>query len=340
LSMIFDRLKTVYGYYTNKHILGTYPKLIGVELTNHCDLECVMCPQPDQTRNLGLMEVNLFQKIVDEVKNHSEFMYLHGLGESLLHPKFFEMADYANQAGLKTHLSTNLSFLNEERNEKLATSGIDFIVLSLDGSTKETYESIRVGGDFEKSLKHAKHLLKLKIKYNSKFLVDVQFIQMKKNQNEAGQLKALFSEDELEVIDRFRVKPAFETTNNILKHPMHHSVPCYYLWSTMTILQDGKVSMCCMDFDGKVIVGDLTKERVYDIWNNSAMVKLRDKHKKLDYDSSPICEKCSVPNMGYFSNTTILASAVLSSGTMRRGLSLYESLFVENQWDNQQSKKN
>jgi len=330
--MMLDRFKTVYGYYTNRHVLGAYPKLIGMELTNHCDLECIMCPQPEQTRDLGLMKFGLFKKIIDEIKGHSEFIYLHGLGESLLHPEFFEMAEYANKAGLKTHLSTNLSFLNEERSQKLATSGVDFIVLSLDGATKETYESIRVGGDFEKNLNQVKRLLKLKKEYNAKFLVDVQFIQMEKNHNEADQIKALFSEDELEVIDRFRVKPAFETTNNNVTNALHHRVPCYYLWSTMTILQDGKVSMCCMDYDGKVIVGDLTKEKVYEVWNNSAMASLRDKHKKLEYDSSPICEKCSVPDMGYFSNTTILASAVLNSSVLRRGLSLYEALFVDNKW--------
>jgi radical SAM protein with 4Fe4S-binding SPASM domain len=338
--MILDRMKTVYSYYTNKHVLGTYPKLIGIELTNHCDLECIMCPQPDQTRNLGLMDMDLFKKIIDQVRGHSEFIYLHGLGESLLHPKFFEMAEYANKAGLKTHLSTNLTFLNEERNERLAKSDIDFIVLSLDGATKETYESIRIGGDFEKSINHIKHLLKLKKKYNSKFLIDIQFIQMEKNQHQAHQIKSLFSDDEREVIDRFRVKPAFSTTNKTVDNPLKHRVPCYYLWSTMTILQDGKVSMCCMDFDGEVILGDLTKEKVYDVWNNRAMVSLRDKHKKLEYDSSPICDKCSVPNMGYFSNTTILASAFLSSGVMRKGLSLYESLIVENRWGKNASGKN
>jgi hypothetical protein len=61
ISIIPGKMKVVYSDYTNKHILGTYPKLIGIELANHCDLEFIMCPQPDQTRNFGLIDMDLFK---------------------------------------------------------------------------------------------------------------------------------------------------------------------------------------------------------------------------------------------------------------------------------------
>lgn len=322
-----DRLKTVYGYYANKHSMGTYPMLVGMELTNHCDLKCIMCPQPNQTRSLGLMKLELFKKVVDEVRGRSEFMYLHGLGESLLHPKFFEMADYAHKAGLKTHLSTNMSFLNEERSEKLVKSNIDFIVMSMDGATKETYESIRVGGDFERNLKQAKYFLRLKRETNARSHVVVQFIQMEKNKGEVGHVKELFSEEERKAVNMFRVKPVFDSPSFVTEDVSHHN-PCYFLWSTMDITQDGLVKMCCMDFDAKVVFGDLNKQSVFEVWNSPGMAELRAKHKRLDYKSMPICDKCDLPEKNYFSNGTILASAIFDAGNLRKGLALYEKLFI------------
>ena len=230
------------------------------------------------------MSMDLFKKIIDEISGHSEFVYLHGLGESLLHPKFFEMADYANKAGLKTHLSTNMSFLTDERSEKLVKSGIDFIVLSVDGATKETYESIRVGGDFEKNLNQAKRFLRLKRDMKADFHVVVQFIQMESNKSETGHVKELFSKEEREEVNIFRVKPVFDSPS-FVHEEITHNHPCYFLWSTMDITQDGKVKMCCMDFDAEVVTGDLNHESVYEIWNNPAMADLREKHKNLDYKS-------------------------------------------------------
>jgi Predicted Fe-S oxidoreductases len=134
------------------------------------------------------MKNEFFRKIIDEVSGKSEFVYLYGMGESLLHPKFFEMANYAVNSGLSTALSTNLSFLNEERSLKLLKSGIEFITLALDGSTKETYESIRVKGEFEKNLEQAKSFLRMKTKLGAKCSVDVQFIEMDQNKSQTQPL--------------------------------------------------------------------------------------------------------------------------------------------------------
>ena len=337
MSKLLDRMKTVYGYYSNNHLLGAYPGLIGMELTNHCNLECVMCPQPQQTRDLGLMEEAFFEKIIDEVRGRSEFVYLYGMGESLLHPKFFEMADYAVNAGLSTALSTNLSFLNEERSHKLLNSGINFITLALDGSTKETYESMRVGGEFEKNLEQAKYFLRLKNKLEVKCSVDVQFIEMNENRSQANLVSELFTEEEKSAINIFRVKPVFDSPS-IVRDIIKHKSPCYFLWSTMDITWDGKVDMCCMDYDAKVILGDLNKKTVCEVWNGEEMVALRDRHKKLDYESMPMCDKCPVPEMNYFSNIAILSSGLFGASTLRKGLALYEKLFVADKRNKSNSK--
>ncbi len=87
----FSKIKTVYSYYTNNHTVGAYPMQVGIELTNNCNLKCVMCPHPRMARQKGFIKKELFEKIIDEIKGKSEFVYLYGMGESLLHPEFFEL---------------------------------------------------------------------------------------------------------------------------------------------------------------------------------------------------------------------------------------------------------
>ena len=79
----------------------------------------------------------------------------------------------------------------------------------------------------------------------------------------------------------------------------------------------------------KNALGNLNEESVYEVWNGEGLADLRDKHKKLDYESMPICEKCPIPEMNYFSHGAILSSGLLSASTLRKGLALYEKLFVE-----------
>lgn len=322
-----ERLKSVYNYYVGNYILDTYPMQVGIELTNNCNLKCVMCPHSRMTRQKGFMPEDLFKKIIDEIKGKSEFLYLYGMGESLLHPKFFQMAEYAVKSGLTTSLSTNLTFLNEERSRKVLESGIDFVVLALDGINKNTYEMIRVGGQFEKNLANIKRFLQLKHELKAKCFVEIQFIMMNSNKNEAVCVSEIFTKEEQSVINSYRIKPVYDSPS-ITTQKIIHKHPCYFLWSTMTITWDGCVIMCCMDYDAEVLLGNINNMSVYEIWNDKKIVSLRRLHKKLNYETMPICDKCSVPEKKYFSAATIIASAVLSTSTIRKLLPIYEKVFL------------
>ncbi|MFQ5786985.1 MAG: radical SAM/SPASM domain-containing protein [Thermodesulfobacteriota bacterium] len=327
----FGKIKTVYSYYTNNHAVGAYPMQVGIELTNNCNLRCKMCPHPRMARQKGFITKGIFKKIIDEIKGKSEFVYLYGMGESLIHPEFFELADYVKNSGLKTSVSTNITLLTEEKSQKLLESGIDFIVLALDGVNKETYEKIRIGGKFEENLKRIKYFLQLKNKLKAKCHVDVQFILMNDNKEEAESTSKLFSKAERSSINSNRLKPVYVSpsinTENIV-----HKHPCFFLWSTMTITWDGRVSMCCMDYDVEVELGNVCESSVFEVWNNSKIATLRNLHKRLEYRKMPMCNKCFIPEKNYFSTITILSSAFLKAGTMRRLLPIFEKTFLLNKF--------
>lgn len=329
MSKRLIKLKNYYAYLTNRKNGLLYPLHTAIEVTNHCNLHCIMCPHSRMTRAQGFISMPLFTKIIDEIKDNTELIYLHGMGEPLLHPDFFELATYAKQKKLLTAVSTNTTLLSEENSTRLIKSGIDFITLALDGMSKDTYEHIRVGGSFDDNLLRVKRFLKLKSKLKTDSYIELQFILMDTNKNERQQIRSLFTAEELSAIDAFRIKPLY-LSPSINTQPISHKHPCYFLWNTCTITWDGKVSLCCMDYDAQVVLGDVNKETILKIWNAEKITTLRNLHKKLSYGNMPICNNCSLPEKRYFSPFTIMANAFLNAAFVRKVLPLFEKHFIIN----------
>ena len=108
----------------------SYPHFIELELTNHCQLDCIMCPHPQMTRPQGFMDINLLKKIIDQVRGHSKDSYLHVQGESLLHPDLIECINYVADAGIRTSLATNMMLLDKEMTHKLLDSKLKAVPLN------------------------------------------------------------------------------------------------------------------------------------------------------------------------------------------------------------------
>lgn len=327
MKALFNRLKLVIGYIFNRKIGLLFPQLAAIEITNHCNLSCVMCPHDQMTRKKGSMDFTLFQKIVDDLKQKTEFLYLYGTGESLLCKDFFKYADYAVASGMTTCLSTNATMINEEIAEKLIDSGIDFIVLAIDGATQQTYNQIRVGADFHSVIEKCKLLLRAKLNKKAETDINIQLIFMKENANEAKDLVNYFTAEERKAINQFRIKPFFDS----YAHPedrVHHVCPCYFLWNFISVMWDGKVQICCMDYDGSHVIGDLNRENVESIWNGEELEQFRKLHRNLKQETVGICRTCSLPGKKYFSKLTILASVFVDSWLLRKLTPYYEKFYL------------
>ena len=145
------------------------PVRIWVEPTSYCNLKCIMCPNKDLPKEQkGFMEWTLYKKIIDEAAQSIFDIHLLHRGESLLHPDFFKMARYAHEKGLTVKFHTNGTLLNEEKSYQLIKSGIDQFSFSFDGYKKETYEKIRVGADFDKTVQNIIQFLEIKKKLKAK----------------------------------------------------------------------------------------------------------------------------------------------------------------------------
>ncbi len=276
------------------------PTIYQVEPTNYCNLTCPMCPHDLMRRTVGFMTFDLFRKVIDQVKGHSMAIRLHNMGESLFHKTLPKFIEYAAASGLGTVLSTNAAALNERNCEKLMDAGLDQLLISFDGNTKATYEACREKSKYDRVLANIHRLLRLKAeRHLTKPAVTISLIDMPATHAEVDAFKRTWEGR----VDAIRIKAArnwdgtSDRINRMVAIPgvRGQDKPCLWLWTSMVVLWDGRVVPCCMDYDAKVVLGDVHKKSLKDIYNDEPMRELRRLHVEGRVSESPLCRGCSAP---------------------------------------------
>jgi len=263
------------------------PFSMSVEPTTSCNLRCPECPSGLRsfTRPTGMIDIQLYQKIIEEVKSHLIHMLLYFQGEPYLHKGFFDLVERTVAAGILTATSTNAHYLSDDQAKQTIESGLDKLIISIDGTTQETYEQYRIGGSLDKVILGTENLVhwKRKLKSKTPHLV-FQYLVVKPNQHQVEEVETLakslgvdevsfkiaqiydFEEgsDLMPTIDqysRYQQKPdgRYELKNSLLNQ-------CWKMWHSCMITWDGKVVPCCFDKDASHAMGDLKEQSFKDIW--------------------------------------------------------------------------
>lgn len=173
------------------------PTELQVEVTGACNLACKMCLvryRPKLGRRSGAMCFHTFRELVDALPR-LEKLTLQGLGEPLLAPDFFRMVEYATARGIRTGFNTNGTFLTAAASERLVRAGVDWLHISLDGATKETYEAIRDGADFGVVTRNIRELVLTRERLGASCpTVQLVFVAMRRNLAELPALVRLAAE--------------------------------------------------------------------------------------------------------------------------------------------------
>ncbi len=148
-----------------------YPTYVQIEPVGMCNLSCTMCPinyrdDPPLHGKRRMMDYNLFCQIVDQFIG-MQTLHLQGLGEPMLHPRFFDMVSYAVKKGIRVTTNTNLTVVNKKRAEQCITTGLDTLHFSIDGTKAETYENIRINAHFDKVIANLDNLVTAKQRLGS-----------------------------------------------------------------------------------------------------------------------------------------------------------------------------
>lgn len=268
------------------------PSVLHVELNNTCNLNCKMCPREHLTRSPQNMNFELYKKIVSEVAELGiPHVRLFLFGEPLLYPKLIDAIRFAKNAGIKyVDFNTNANLLSQEMAHKIADSGLDEIVFSVDGFSKETYESIRIKGNYDKCIKNIEYFLGLLKEENIKMTTLIQTINFDAIKDEIERYK-LFWKDKVNLVSIAELNPVHGLVKEV-DYSGCKRVICNEAFYKMVVLSNGIVTTCCDDFNGELALGDIHKNTIEEIWNGAKWKKLRTDFTKLNYSEYKICEKC------------------------------------------------
>ena len=294
------------AYSTGQTKLAPPPDRMYIESTSICNLNCIMCPtgRGDITRAGGFMKWEVFKQIVDEMAPHVRATTLHIWGEPLLHKRIYDMVAYCNEKGLRSEISTNATLLTEERAQKLLDAGLSVIYLCQDGMRPETYENVRVNGDYEKTNENIRGFVEMKHQGGYETFVNLQIIEMEKTKDDTKEFVEYWRE--VPGVDLVHVKPFDSWGDQIeeistLRSDNGKQLPkrfaCPNLWYHVHIYWDGSIAMCDrdfnLDFDLGNVIDDDGEVRVMKNWNGPRMQELRRLHTQGEYDQVTPCNTCT-----------------------------------------------
>ena len=288
------------------------PVSISVEPTTSCNLSCPECPsgRKDFSRPQGKISLEEFQNVIDQLKGHLMYLMLYFQGEPLLNPEFFDMVSYARRNKVYTATSTNGHYLDDDNAKQIVRSGLDRLIISLDGTDQDTYEQYRRGGDIQKVLSGIRNVVKWKKELRSSrpFLI-IQFLVFKHNEHQIKDIKKLTKE--LGVRLELKTAQVYDHENDTLMIPENSKFSrykrggdgkwalkkpvrnrCSRMWDGAVITWDGRVVPCCFDKDAAHQLGKLDHLSFKDIWEGEAYKDFR-KQIFTDRSKIDICRNCS-----------------------------------------------
>ena len=304
----------LWSKWTKKPVQWGYPISISFEPTTSCNLRCPECPSGLRafTRPTGMLQKDFFRETIDQLHKELTYLVFYFQGEPYLNPAFLEMVQYASSKKIYTATSTNAHYLNDAAAKKTVESGLDRLIISIDGTTQETYKQYRVGGNLDKVLEGAKNIVKWKKELKSKtpFII-FQFLVVRHNEHQIEEIKRIAKEIG---VDQLRLKTAqvydYETDpNNLIptnqkysrykknkegKHEFrgNNANHCWRLWHDPVITWDGTVVPCCFDKDAQHKLGSLRQQPFKELWHNPEFKNFRSQvlqsRKNID-----ICANCS-----------------------------------------------
>jgi len=295
---------------SNPQIKGQ-PVALSIEPTTSCNLRCPQCPSGLRsfTRDTGMLDIDMFEKLVEDNYQTLLYLLLYFQGEPYLHPQFYELVKVAAKRDIYTATSTNAHYLNPENAKKTVESGLDRIIISIDGVTAESYKKYRIGGSLDKVLEGTKNLVaaKKEAKSNTPFII-WQFIVFSHNEHEIEAVKKMGN---AMGVDQVAIKTAqvydetgaqdllpqneelnrYQSTDNLqLKNPMKDE--CWKMWHSCVITWDGFVVPCCFDKDASYQLGNIQENSLATIWQGSKYQAFRKTLWK-GRKNIPICTNCS-----------------------------------------------
>ncbi|MBN1910364.1 MAG: SPASM domain-containing protein [Pirellulales bacterium] len=268
---------------------GVFPRSVRIETTSACNAQCVICPHRRMKRPVGRMSDELYTQLIDECAAHDcHEVHLHNFGEPLMDKALEERIRYAKSKGVRrVKAYSNGSLLNEQRAVGLIEAGLDEINISFDGATKEEFESIRVPLKFDEVVKNVRRLVTLRNERQSGLRIRVGCCSTSDRQKTMDTLAGMVDEFSFGKIHNWTDNPDLASPGGVRK-------PCSRLWRTFTVLANGDVSLCCLDYDGQSILGHVDRDHsIRQVFHSKPYEAVRRLHRLAQQHKIPLCNHCT-----------------------------------------------
>ncbi len=305
------------------------PVVAHIEPTSLCNLHCPLCPSGNSqlTRNRSRMDFDTFKTIIDKLPETIRMLLLWNQGEPFMVREFIDMLRYARRRQLYLVTSTNGHFFNNiDQVQDLIRSGINEIIISLDGTTQESYQKYRIGGDLDRVFHGIQNLGRIKRELQSPTpIIHLQFILMRHNLHQKKEIQILgrkYGADRLSFktlqVTGFENGKDFLPDDPVFTRYSGRSLDgqyitrkraffpndCLRLWYSLVVNCDGTVSPCCFDKDGDYVLGNLVEQAFEQIWRGENYQNFR--QRLLDFRmEQEMCRDCTEGLKNVFPETVI-----------------------------------
>lgn len=301
MNEIFERLRYrlyrfKWDYYPRLAIVSSFPFHVDIETTNACNLRCIMCVHGTTgVKDTGMIDIDFASGLIDQMAHGGAYsIKFNWRGEPALYKGLVSLVRYAKQKGIiDVQFNTNGIPYSEEKIRELIEAGLDRVIFSMDGATKETYENIRVGADYDKLVNNVKLFSQLRKELKkTKPHIRMQMVKTKANRDEVKQFIEMWKP----FVDEIKVNDVTDRgQGNTLSAGDMIAVgrkKCPQPWQRMVVSWDGKVMPCCADWDMKWVIGDAKQVPLKVIWNGEKMRRLRQMINNLRLNEFEPCKSC------------------------------------------------
>jgi len=283
--------------------LPDFPEMVLAEVTNDCNLACIHCARryliKEQALQVEYMPFSLYKAVIDEVVTHPKTIFRpFSSGEPFKHPELMDFLEFTKKTGdVYVWINTNGTLVSDKNCSRLMELNINRIEISLDAVTRETYDKIRIGGNFSRAVATVESLLKYREKYNSTSRIDVSFVENSLNTHERDLFIATWEQR----VNTVYIRPVHKHGANVDSEiPLEVSStpratfrrPCPFLWQRLKIASSGDIRLCEFDWRGKTSLGKVPDVRLIDVWQGPLMEKYRSLAVKGRFNEIPLCDEC------------------------------------------------
>jgi len=279
---------------------GEFPRTVLIDNINACNLRCSMCDHVHikDYRKIQVMDVDLYRKIIDEIarENPDTRIWQIFFGDPFMCRDMPWRVHYAKDKGIRdVVLNTNGVLMSPEKGRAVIAAGLDAMYVGVDAARAETYEKIRVGGNYDKAVRNVlayRDALREIGRPEQKLFV--QFVVSDINEDQVDAFKDFWAGQGVNVKIRPKISWAgLVDATNLRTNDLVDRKPCYWLMQTINICADGRVALCSADIHCRVPCGDVTSSSIKKIWQ-TRLRELRAMHSEGRFDALPeMCRNCS-----------------------------------------------